>query len=230
MRTVRILAALLVALCGSAGCITRVLRPDPLFVPDASTGEPKKVTYPVVVIAHDPDSFWDWHQIKDNLIGLGELEAVRVLDLGADAVTPGPETRPFESAIEWIKSEYASLPRWAPFNILGGLFSALGLEKTCVNRVLGFFPRIIYVTDWIQDSLGELNRLAGHLIPWPGQDRLIPSSVTALFSSGVDGLERWSLGAYVFVVWTLDEAVDKLVDAGEGAWAGIVWVVVAPWY
>jgi hypothetical protein len=110
---------------GQAGCAFKVVRPAPLVVESPETGEVRVVKYPAYVVVHDSDSFWDAHQIKDNLIGLTEAEVIHWIDVAADGITPGPDHRPLENSIEWTKNSYAQLPDCAPVRIVGGLFSAL---------------------------------------------------------------------------------------------------------
>ena len=228
-RTATILALLLLATCCATGCLTSVVRPEPLVIQDPLTGETKTVRYPLVVITHDPNSFWDWHQIKDNILGLMELEGVRIFDVCADTLLiPGEEARPLENGIEAFKNAYSRLPRIAPFNTIGEFFSALGLEKTCFNRGPLFFPRIVYMTDWVQNTLGDADHIAGTIVL--DRDTLFPSSITTPLGHGVNWMQKRSLGnIYVFILWTLDELADEAIDVGEAAWGKAVWCIVAPW-
>ena len=94
-----ILVALI--LLGASGCAFSVVRPQPLIVGSEKAGNLRVVKYPAYVLVHDSESFWDAHQIKDNLVGLGQVEVVHSLDLAVDGITPGPRHRPLENSIEW---------------------------------------------------------------------------------------------------------------------------------
>ncbi len=225
-------APMLLLVGGGAGCAT-VVRPPPLVVSSAETGEIRVVKYPVYVLVHDSESFWDAHQIKDNLAGLTEVEIVHWGDLAVDGLTPGPAHRPMENGIEWIKNRYAQLPDCAPVRIVDGLFSALGIEKTtvlCGVEIAGdpeepqsyfLFTRVIYLTDWVQETLGEGNSAAGHLAPWSGP--FIPLTVTAPVNRGVDWAQTGAIALYVQVVHKVSVGLDSALDGGETAWGGVVW-------
>lgn len=184
--------------------------------------------YPMRVIVHDEDAFWDAHQIKSNLVGLLEFEVVRAVDVVIDLAAPGPERRPVENSIEWGKNQFARLPDSAPKTIVGELFWALGIEKASYGRGVGFFPRLVYITEWLQISAGELNRVAGYANPW--QETLIPKSWTSAPNHGIDWAQNGLIGAYIFVVQGLDWCADEIIDGGEAAYKGVVWIVVRPWY
>ncbi|MHC4510362.1 MAG: hypothetical protein ACYTAO_15650 [Planctomycetota bacterium] len=179
-----------------------------------------------MVLVHDEDSFWDAHQIKNNILGLTELEVVRVLDITLDTLTPGPERRPVENGIEWTKNQYAKLPPWAGVVIVRELFWAMGIEKLCLARGSGFFPRVVYLTDWLQTTLGEMNRVAGYAVP--GQETLIPRKWTATPNRGVDWAQSRVMGAYIFLYQGLDWCLDKTIAGGEIVWQKTVWLVVTP--
>ncbi|MEI7899605.1 MAG: hypothetical protein WCK89_05090 [bacterium] len=227
-------AALL--LLGGAGCVS-VVRPPPLVVGATETGEARVVKYPAYVLVHDSESFWDAHQIKDNLIGLTEGEVVHWVDLAVDGLTPGPPQQPLENGIEWTKNSYAQLPDCAPVRIVGGLFSAVGIEKTTLltgaTRIAGapadpvsyfVFARVIYLTDWVQDTLGEVNAGAGHLVPWPGP--LIPLAATAPANCGMDWAQSGAIALYVQIVHKVSVGVDSALDGCEAAWGSVVWCFV----
>ena len=229
------IAALLIAAC--SGCAYRIVRPPPLVVTSPETGTKRTVQYPSYVLVHDSFAFWDAHQIKDNLIGLTEGDVVHWVDLAADSMTPGPEIRPVENRIEWIKNGYAQLPDCAPVRIVGGLFSAVGIEKTTVltgatriamaptDPVSYFvFTRVIYLTDWAQETLGEVNTGAGHLVPWPGP--LVPQTVTAPANAGVDWAQSGAISLYVYVFHKVSVGLDYALDGCEAAYGGVVWCVV----
>jgi hypothetical protein len=224
-------------LLSGAGCAFKVVRPPPLVVGSAETGEVRVVKYPAYVLVHDSESFWDAHQIKDNLIGLTEGEVVHWVDVAVDGMTPGPQHRPVENSIEWIKNSYAQLPDCAPVRIVDGLFSALGIEKTTL--LLGatkiayaptdplsylLFTRVIYLTDWVQETLGEANAGAGHLVPWPGP--FIPRAATAPVNRGVDWAQSGAIALYVHVFHKVSVGLDYAIDGGEAAWGGVVWCFV----
>lgn len=228
----RMVASALLVL-GGVGCSYQVVRPPPLVVGSAEGGEVRVVKYPAYVLVHDSESFWDAHQIKDNLIGLTEGEVVHWVDMAIDGVTPGPEHRPVENGIEWIKNSYAQLPDCAPVRVVGGLFSALGIEKTTLllgaTRIAGaptdpisYFvvTRVIYLTDWVQETLGEVNTAAGYLAPWPGP--FIPRAVTAPVNRAVDWAQNGAIMLYVYVVHKVGVGLDHALDGCEAAWGGVV--------
>lgn len=223
----------------SAGCAFKVVRPAPLVVESAETGEVRVVKYPAYVVVHDSESFWDAHQIKDNLIGLTEGEVVHWIDMAADGMTPGPDHRPLENSIEWTKNSYAQLPDCAPVRIVGGLFSALFIEKTTLlsgatkivyaptNPMSYFvFTRVIYLTDWVQETLGEANTGAGYLVPWPGP--FIPLVATAPVNQGVDWTQSGAIALYVHVFHKVSVGLDYGLDGCEAAWGRVVGVFVWP--
>lgn len=223
--------------CGT-GCAFKVVRPPPLIVVEASgTGEVRVVEYPAYILVHDSESFWDPHQIKDNLIGLAEGEIVHWIDLAVSGITPGPRRRPLENSIEWIKNSYAQLPDYAPVRIVGGLFSALGIEKTTLlagstriavapTEPMSYFvfTRAIYLTDWVQETLGETNTAAGYLTPWPGP--FIPLVVTTPLNRGVDWTQNGAIALYVYVFHKVSVGLDYGLDGCEAAWGGVVWCFV----
>ena len=225
-------------LLGGAGCVS-VVRPPPLVVVVGSpdTGTVRVVKYPAYILVHDSQYFWDAHQIKDNLGGLTEGEVVHWVDLAVDGMTPGPQHRYMENSIEWIKNSYAQLPDYAPVRIVGGLFSALGIEKTTLlfgaTRIAldptdpasyFVFTRAIYLTDWLQETLGEANAGAGHLAPWSGP--FIPRVVTAPANRGVDWTQRGAIALYVYVFHKASVGLDYALDGCEAAWGGVVWCFV----
>jgi hypothetical protein len=228
-------AALL--LLGGAGCAFKVVRPAPLVVGSAETGDIRVVKYPAYVLVHDSDSFWDAHQIKDNLIGLTEGEVVHWLDLAVDGVTPGPNHRPLENSIEWIKNSYAQLPDCAPVRIVGGLFAALEIEKTTLitgaTKIayapadpLSYFvvTRVVYLTDWVQETLGEVNTAAGYIAPWPGS--FIPRAATAPLNRGADWAQSGAIALYVQVFHKVSVGLDSALDGCEAAYGAVVWCFV----
>lgn len=211
-----------------AGCAFKVIPPETVTVHRAPDGEPHTIRYPAQVIVHDDESFWDWHQIKFNLVGLTDLEAVRIVDILADILTPGPERRPAENAIEWVKNEYAKLPPYGPVKIVGELFWAIGLEKASYGRGIGFFPRIIYVTEWFQVSMDEMNSVAGFLLL--NREALIPKKWTAAPNRGVDWTQSRALGLYIYLFQGLDWCTDKAIDGAEFAWQKTVWLAATSWW
>ncbi len=229
-----LVAALLIGAC--SGCAYNIVRPPPLVVKSPETGAERTVQYPAYVLVHDSYSFWDAHQIKDNIIGLFDGEVVHWIDLPLDAVIPGPERHPVETGIEWIKNSYAQLPDCAPVRIVDGLFSALGVEKLTVvssARIaiapadpLSYFlfTRVIYLTDWVQDSLGEVNSGLGYLAPWPGP--FIPYVVTAPVNSGVDWAQSGALTLYIYAFRQISVGLDDTLYGGEWVWGKVVSVFV----
>ena len=226
----------LLLLPGGTGCVS-VVRPPPLVVSSPETGVVRVVKYPVYILVHDSESFWDVHQIKDNLIGLTEGEVVHWLDLAVDGMTPGPQHRPLENSIEWTKNRYAQLPDCAPVRIVDGLFSAFGIEKTTLltgatkiamaptDPISYFvFTRVVYLTDWAQETVGEVNTAAGHLVPWPGS--LVPRTATAPVNRGVDWAQSGALALYVKVFHKVSVGLDSALDGCETAWGGVVWCFV----
>ena len=219
----------------SGGCVT-VVRPPPLVVESGETGEVRVVNYPAYVLVHDSASAWDAHQIKDNLIGLTQGDVVHWLDLSADDMTSGPADHPVENSIEWIKNGYAQLPDYAPTRIVGGLFSAVGIEKTTVINGVEIvmaptdpfsyfvFTRVIYLTDWVQETVGEVNSGAGHLVPWLGS--FVPQAATAPVNSGVDWAQSGSIALYVYVFHKANAGLDYALDGCESAYGGVVWCFV----
>jgi len=216
-----------------AGCAFKVVRPPPLSVKSLETGEVRVTKYPAYVVVHDSDSFWDGHQIKDNLIGLSEVEVIHWLDLAADGITPGPAHRPLENGIEWTRNTYARLPDCAPVRIVGSLFSALFLEKTTLltgaTKIIYaptdpmsyfVFTRVIYLTDWVQETFGEANTGAGYLAPWEGP--FIPLAATAPVNKGVDWTQSGAIALYVHVFHKVSVGLDYAIDGGEAAWGSIV--------
>lgn len=223
-------------LFSGTGCVS-VVRPPPLVVGSPNAGDVRVVNYPAYVLSHDSESFWDAHQIKDNLIGITEKEIVQWVDLGMDSVTPGPPRRPMENGIEWIGNSYAQLPDCAPVRIVGGFFSAVGIEKTTLvtgatraalapTDPLSYFglTRAIYLTDWAQETLGEANAAAGYLAPWPGP--FVPLAATAPVNRGADWAQSGAIALYVRVFHKVSVGLDRVLDGYETAWGGLVWCFV----
>ena len=226
-----VLIALAIALVAVlSGCAFRIIPPETMTVYRAPDGKPEQIHYPMQVVVHDRESFWDGHQIKDNIFGLSDLEVVRVLDMLADLPNPGPERRPIENAIEWIKNQYAQLPPWPPVNIAGGLFEALGLEKTSILTAYGrrglSIPQLIYLLHWVRASMGELNRTAGYAIP--GQDGWIPKKWLAAPNRAMDRTEDALIGSYIWIFQGLDWCMDVAISGGEWGWQQTVWTVAVP--
>ena len=219
----------------SGGCVT-VVRPPPLVVGSGETGDVRVVNYPAYVLVHDSASFWDVHQIKDNLIGLTEVDVVHWVDLTGDNLTTGPADHPVENSIEWIKNSYAQLPDCAPVRIAGGLFSAVGIEKTTVINGVEIamapadpfsyfvFTRVIYLTDWVQETMGEVNSGAGHLVPWSGSS--VPPAATAPVNTGVDWTQSGAIALYVYVFHKVSVGLDYALDGCETAYGSVVWCFV----
>jgi hypothetical protein len=223
-----VVVALLVL--SSTGCAFRVVRPQPLVVGSAESGNQRVVEYPAYVLVHDSESFWDAHQIKDNLFGLTEVSIVHIFDLGIDAATPGPKHRPLENGIEWIKNHYAQLPDCAPVRIVGGFFYALGMEKTTLiaganTTILSpTDPTLIYLTNWVQETLGELNTAGGYIVPWSGP--FIPRPATAPVNRCVDWTQAGAIGLYIYIVNKVNIGLDSTISGCESAWGGVVgWFV-----
>lgn len=226
-------------LLSSEGCAFKVVRPSPLVIKSLETGEERVVKYPAYVMVHDSASLWDAHQIKDNIIGLTEGEVVHWVDIAVDGITPGPQHRPLENSIEWTKNSYAQLPDCAPVRIVGGFFSALFVEKTTLltgaTKIVYaptdpmsyfVFTRVIYLTDWIQETLGEVNTGAGYLVPWKGP--FIPRVATAPINQGVDWTQSGAIALYVNVFHKVSVGLDYTIDGCEKAWGGVVWCFVWP--
>lgn len=224
-------------LLGGTGCAFKVVRPPPLEVGSAENGPVRVVHYPAYILVHDSESFWDAHQIKDNLLGLADGEVVFWLDRTLDAMTPGPRHRPLENSIEWIKNSYAQLPDCAPVRIVDGFFSAVGIEKTTLlngatkiavmpAEPLSYFvfTRAIYLTDWGQETLGEVNAAAGQLVPWPGP--FVPLVVTAPVNRGVDWAQSGAMTLYIWAFREVSNGLDSTIDGGEAAWGRVVWCFV----
>src|SRR5690242_4897604 len=77
-------------LLGCVGCAFKIVRPEPLVIKSPETGIVRQVNYPAYVLVHDASSFWDAHQIKDNIVGLFDFEIVHCIDGPLDAMIPGP--------------------------------------------------------------------------------------------------------------------------------------------
>lgn len=212
----------------ATGCAFTVVRPAPLVVGSEETHDLHVIEYPRYILTHDTGSSWDAHVIKDNLFGLTEGEIIHWVDRGLDLVTPGPRNRPVETGIEWIKNGYAQLPDCAPVRIVDGLFSAIGPEKTTVLRgaemavspaaatsYLGI-TRIIYLTDWVQETLGELNTAGGYLVPWSGP--LIPYAVTKPINRCVDSAQIGAITFYIYIVNKINYGIDLTIDGCEATW------------
>lgn len=211
-----------------AGCAFTIVPPETAVIPATDNAPEMAVRYPMRVITHHSESFWDLHQVKRNIQGLMDTQFVRMFDIAVDTVIPAPEIRPLESGIEGLKYSWAMLPDRAPVRITGDLFHALGIEKLSISRGYYFFPRMVYLTDWVQRGLGEANQLAGLAVP--GGDRLIPVAVTTPINSGVDGAQSGLIGAYIFVFGTIDQGLDALIDGLEATYAGVIWVCAWPFY
>ena len=222
-------------LLGCPGCVS-VVRPPPLVVESPENNEVHVVKYPSYIIVHDSESFWDAHQVKDNLVGLADGEVMHWIDLGVDGVTPGPSNRPVENGIEWIKNNYAQLPDSAPVRIVDGLFSALGIEKTTVVNAFWIamyptnpvsycaFTRVVYLTYWVQETLGEANTGAGYLAPWEGP--FVPKAATEPVNKGTDWTQRGAIALYVYVFQKVNIGLDSAIDGCEYAWGGMAWCFV----
>ncbi len=223
--------ALAALLSTGAGCGYRVVQPDPLVIPTIDGGM-RVVTYPACVVAHSSESFWDPHQVKDNLVGLLEVDIVHAVDLGADALIPGPDRRPVDGGVEWLKNQYSRLPDCAPVRIVGGLFGALGIEKTTliyipetIEEPLSAgsylaYTRVVYLTDWVQETVGEVNAAAGYLVPWEGP--FVPRAATAPVNRAVDWAQEGAIKLYVYVAHKINVFVDEVIDRCERAWGRVV--------
>ncbi len=191
------------------GCAYHVVHTPPLTVRDFETGEQRVVTYPAYILVHDEQSNWDGHQIKNNIVGVFDGEFIHWIDAGIDTVIPGPDHLPIEHGIEWVKNNYAQLPDIAPVRIVGGFFTAFQLEKTTVlggvriinapGDPISYFAvtRVVYLTDWLQDTVGEANTGLGHLVPWEGA--FFPGFVTSPVNGAVDWAQTGAITGYIYV-------------------------------
>ena len=223
--------ALLFAL-GDAGCAFHVVQTPPLTVRSLETGELHVVEYPSYVLVHDAESDWDVHQIKNNVIGLFDGELLGWVDHLVSQGLPERDGRPLLRGIEWIKNSYAQAPDIAPVRIVGGFFSAFGIEKTSVLggvRIAGApgdpisyfaFLRVIYLTDWLLETVGEANTGLGHLIPWEGA--FFPAFVTTPVNDAVDWAQFAAVTGYVYVFRELGIGLDNFLYGAEWAWGALV--------
>lgn len=223
-----LLVMVVLFMLNATGCAFKIVRPQPVMVKSPENGVLREVRYPAYVLTHDAQSFWDVHQIKDNITGLFDTEIVHWLDMPLDAVIPGPRRRPVESGIEHIKNGYAQLPDCAPVRIVDGLFSAVGIEKTTLLRTAAnvavsggpvsylTFTRVVYLTDWVQETLGEVNHAGGYLVPWQGS--FIPATVTAPVNRGVDWTQHGAIALYVRVFHKISVGLDDALYGGEWMW------------
>lgn len=229
-------AAALAVLCVT-GCAYRIVHTPPLSVTDIETGEIRVVEYPVYVLVHDEHSGWDGHQIKNNIVGVFDGELVHWIDAGLDAGIPGRDQLPIEHGIEWVKNGYAQLPDIAPVRIVGGFFTAFQLEKTTVlggvrianapGDPISYFAvtRTIYLTDWLQDTVGEANTGLGHLVPWEGA--FFPAFVTSPVNDAVDWAQSEAITGYIYVFREITIGLDKVIYAWEWAWGALVSLFVS---
>jgi len=223
---------LFVLMLAGAGCAFKVVHTPPLVVTDPQTGVVRVVNYPAQILVHDDQSLWDVHQIKNNIVGLFDGEFLHWVDVGLDVVLPGPDQLPLQHGIEWIKNEYAQLPDWAPVRIVGGFFSAFAIEKTTVLGAVRIarapkepmsyfvFTRVVYLTDWLQDTVGELNTGLGHLVPWEGS--FVPGFVTAPINSAVDWMQFGAIEGYLYVFREINIGLDNALYGWEWCWGGSV--------
>jgi len=211
-----------------SGCAFRIVPRETMEVHEASGGQPEVLRYPLKALVHDDESFWDLHQAKDNIAGLTEFEVVRMADLIADTAMPGPERRPVENSIEWFKDQWAKLPQIPPVRLVGELFWALGIEKTCYVRSESFFPRIIYLTEFAQQAMIESNNMLGYVILQ--RDGFVPSGWTDPSNRGVDWAQSRLLGLYTWLFQELDWCLDQLLYGAEMAWAEAIRATVVTWY
>jgi hypothetical protein len=231
LRTLGATAAVLFAL-GGTGCAYHVVHTAPLVVQSPEMGVARIVSYPVYVLVHDEQSLWDGHQIKDNIIGLFDGEIVRWIDLGLDAGIPGRDQLPVQNGIEWVKNGYAQLPDVAPVRIVGGFFTAFAIEKSTILggvRISGAlwdpisyfgFTRVVYLSDWVQETLGEVNTGLGHLVPWEGA--FVPAAVTAPVNGAVDWAQFGAVTGYVYLLRQVSIGFDDLIYGWEWCWgAGV---------
>jgi hypothetical protein len=131
-----------------------------------------------------------------------------------------------EDSAEWIKNTYAKLPDCAPVRIVGG-FSALEAEKTTLIGAVNIassptepvsyfvFTRVIYLTGWVQDTLGEVNTDLGYLAPWPGP--FIPHILTAPLNRGVNWTQKNAIALYIYVFHNVSTGLDYVIDGYEAA-------------
>ncbi len=221
----------MLALCCS-GCAFKVVHTPPLAVGSPDGGPDRFVYYPAQVLVHDANSNWDAHQVKNNIVGLFDGEVVHWLDLGLDAGIPGPDRRPLQNGVEWIRNGYAQLPDCAPVRIVGGFFSAFFIERTTVlagvkiaaapGDPVSYFviTRVIYLTDWVQETLGEVNTGLGHLVPWEGA--FIPAFVTAPINGAMDWAQSGAITGYTWVFRQINLGIDNVLYECEWAWGGVV--------
>lgn len=209
-----------------SGCAYKIVRPETVTVYRAPDGKPEQIHYPMKVVIHNSGALWDPHMVKCNLIGMVEVELVRVLDAAIDILAPGPERRPIENGIEWTKNQYAKLPRCAAVNILGGFFYAMGAERLSYSRQTVFLPRFVYLFHWFREIAGEMNRVAGYAVP--GQDTLIPKKWVAGPNRAVDRGENAVAGAYVWFNQGWDWCLEQGIWGGEWVWGSTVWVCARP--
>ncbi len=137
-----------------------------------------------------------------------------------------------QNGIEWIKNGYAQLPDCAPVRIVDGLFSAIAIEKTTIlgGVAVGLAPtdplsyiaftRVIYLTDWVQETLGEVNTGLGYLVPWKGP--FVPSVATAPVNDAVDWAQSGSIAGYLYVFRWINTGVVDVLYGSEWGWGEVV--------
>jgi hypothetical protein len=84
---------------------------------------------------------------------------------------------------------------------------------------------VIYLTEWVHETLGEVNAAAGHVAPWPGT--FIPQSATAPVNHGVDWSQKGAIGLYVTVFDKVDVGLDYVIDRCQEAYGGVVYIFVS---
>ena len=150
---------------------------------------------------HHESSPWDLHALAYTVVGISELEFVRIADAIIDLPLPGPPWHPCRRTIDAIRGGYDRLPPWRLIQRTGELVDALQLAELSVGDASatysgaasstagpgsGMFVRVDKLIDWLQRVTGDLNSLTGRMVGrWQG---LVQWSVPARAVDGLQGV------------------------------------------
>jgi hypothetical protein len=181
------------------------------------------------VSLHNDANPWDLHAMLYTVMGLSQVEILRLADAMIDLPLPGPRVQPFRWLVNGVRSGFHRLPPWRTVQRAGELVDAFQLPELSLGDASatytvatggltgpgsGTIIRIHKLIDWSQHVTGDLNRLMGRplgrrkgLMTWPLPGR------------GIDGAQRFLLVSFqhasVLVAKTLEGSLTGVELAAE---------------
>ncbi len=118
-------------------------------------------------LIHDPEEWYDLHNIATDLTGFFLQELVNLFDGPLDTVIPGQERRPISSTIDYLVRSYGKLPENKLRTRPAELFEALRLRHITIGEFINpvqslqHVDRAVGVVRWGQDVIKDPVRPLG---------------------------------------------------------------------